>query len=468
MTTTATDTKTAQYTDYAACILAAGKGTRMYSERPKVLQELLGESLLRYVFTALDPVFGERIWTIIGHGAKAVQAEFANEARHFILQTEQKGTGHALMCAWDELAASGARYVLVVNGDTPLITTAHVERFLDACQNADADLAFMTLTPEDIGSFGRVVRQNGAVSAIIEAKDYDEKLHGKTPKEINAGVYCLKISAIAPLLQHLGNNNASGEYYITDLVGFAVAKKLSVLGVPCGDDKNLLGINNPLELSDAEEYLRAHIVREHLRRGVHIHAPQTVFIGPRVSIEQGAHICGPVHIYGTSSIAAGAKVEAYCFVKNTKIAAKSELRQFSHAENAELHEGALAGPYARLRIGAVLEKNAHMGNFVEMKKARLGEGAKANHLTYLGDAVIGAGTNIGAGTITCNYDGKNKFTTTIGKHAFIGSNTALVAPVTVGDGALIGAGSTITKDVPENTLGIGRERQKNLPLKSRS
>ncbi|MGE4298244.1 MAG: bifunctional UDP-N-acetylglucosamine diphosphorylase/glucosamine-1-phosphate N-acetyltransferase GlmU [Desulfovibrionaceae bacterium] len=444
-----------------ALILAAGKGTRMYSDRPKVLRELLGEPMLRYVRDALAPLFADRLFTVIGFGADAVRAAFAGVANGWVVQERQLGTGHALQAAWDALRGAGVTQVVVVNGDTPLITQAHVADF--AARAQDADVAFMTLTLAEPGGFGRVVREEGRIVGIVEAKDYDAARHGPATGEINAGVYCLRLDAVEPLLGGLSPDNNSGEYYITDLVGMAVASGLNVVGVSCGHDPCLLGINSPRELAAAEALLRGRIVDQALDAGVVIHAPESVRIGPGVVLEPGAELCGPCELYGSTRIARGAVVMSHTWVKDSAVGAGSEIRPFSHLDGARVAAGCLVGPYARLRPGAVLEDGSRVGNFVEMKKAVLGKGAKASHLTYLGDAEIGAGSNIGAGTITCNYDGKNKFKTVLEENVFIGSNTALVAPVTVGKGALVGAGSVITKDVPAGQMAIARGKQKNLP-----
>jgi len=448
-------------TNVTALILAAGKGTRMRSPRAKVLQTLLGEPMLFYVYEALKPLVGENILTVVGHDAEAVKQAFPGMADRFVMQAKQLGTGHALQVAWGALQETGATHCLVINGDTPLVTTEALARLMAA--QGCCDLAFTTITPRDAGAFGRVVRDpERRVAAIVEAKDYDLNRHGPVTGEVNAGVYLLRLDTMGPLLSRLSNENKSGEYYITDLVELAVAEGLSVEGVQAGDDLSLMGINSPRELITAENTLRRQIVDGLLDAGVLVHNPDTVVIGPRVSVEPGAEIFGHCEIYGDSSVAAGARMGSYNHITDSSFSAGCEVRQFNHIEGALVGEGAQVGPYTRLRPGAVLEKDARAGNFVEMKKARLGQGAKAGHLTYLGDAEVGAGANIGAGTITCNYDGKNKFTTTIGEGAFIGSNTALVAPVAVGKDALVGAGSTITQDVPAGQAGIARGRQVNI------
>ena len=445
-----------------ALILAAGKGTRMHSKKPKVLQTILGEPLLAHVAAALRPLFGEAVWAVIGHEAQMVRDVFAGEniPLHFVEQTEQLGTGHALKVALPELQAAGMERILVVNGDTPLISAAELAGFIGAAEGAS--LAVATLNLPDPGAYGRIVRHNGELAAIVEAKDYDESVHGTLTGEINAGIYMFDACMAERLLPRLQNNNKSGEYYITDLVALALQCGYKVRAISCGDDPNLLGINNPLELARSEELRRADIVRTCLEAGVIIHAPDLVRIGPNAVVEPGAEIFGPCEIYGKSHIAGGAVVESHCRIEHSIVAADAIIHSFSSLDHAEVGEECLVGPYARMRPGAVMERASHMGNFVEMKKARLGEGAKANHLTYLGDAEIGAGTNIGAGTITCNYDGVHKFRTTIGERVFIGSNTALVAPVSVGDNALVAAGSVITKNVSEGMLAVTRAKQKEL------
>ncbi len=454
----------------AALILAAGKGTRMHSDKPKVLQTLLGEPMLAYVLHAVRPLFEQNVWTVVGHKAQQIMDTFTQSQSHFVIQEELLGTGHALQQALPALQAAQCAYVLVINGDTPLVSTDILEHFLQIAQEPTkheqetADIAFATITLQDAGAYGRVVRHTngkntGQVAAIVEAKDYDAAIHGAITGEVNAGVYFFRVKALEQLLSKLNCKNNSGEYYITDLVSLAVEANYTVKGIACGNTTELMGINSPTELVRSEAFLRAHMVEKALQQGVIIHMPESVSIGLHTVIEPGAEIFGPCEIYGTSHIARGAVVQSHCVLIDSYIATGAVIRNFSHLQEAQVGENATVGPYGRLRPGAVLQENAHVGNFVEMKKAVLGKGAKANHLTYLGDATIGSGTNIGAGTITCNYDGKNKFTTTIGERAFIGSNTALVAPVEVGDDALIGAGSVITKNIPATHMGIGRAKQ---------
>ncbi|BBD09656.1 bifunctional UDP-N-acetylglucosamine diphosphorylase/glucosamine-1-phosphate N-acetyltransferase GlmU [Desulfovibrio ferrophilus] len=448
----------------AALVLAAGKGTRMRSEKPKVLHTLLDVSMLGYVYDALDAIPPETLLTVIGHGSEQVKNTFPQRESGFILQTRQLGTGHALQTAWKQLEERAPETVLVVNGDTPLISTASLIALVDTFRADQADLAFLTVSLNDAGAYGRVVRNaDDSVAAIIEAKDYDEILHGPENGEINAGIYALRMSAIKPLLELLSDDNASGEFYITDLIALGVERGLKVRAVRGGQDLSLLGVNSPAELVAAEDLLRQRIVNAHLNNGVIIRQPAQAIIGPKVILEPGCELAGPCELIGDCSVAAGASIGPNVWIKDSHIGTGSIIKPFSHLEEARVDRDCQIGPYARLRPQAVVEDQARVGNFVEMKKAILHQGAKASHLTYLGDAEVGAGANIGAGTITCNYDGVNKHRTVIGEKAFIGSNTALVAPVTIGKGAVVGAGSVITKNVEPETLAITRSKQKSLP-----
>ncbi len=435
----------------------------MRSNLPKVLHTLLGEPMLWYVHQTLAKLFGDRVHTVIGCGADMVRAAFPELQGRFVYQAEQLGTGHALQVAWESIMSLGLRHVAIVNGDTPLLPSERMEQLVRTALDRNAALAFLSITPPDPGAYGRVLRgDDGSVTAIVEAKDYDRATHGPDRGEVNAGIYFLDMQLMAPLLPLLRNENKSGEFYITDLVNLAASQGLGVAAVECGYQPELMGINTPFELVCAEDRLASTIALQWLRKGVLVRNPGQARIGPRVILEPGAEINGPCEFYGRSVVRCGARVDSNCIVRDSELAAGAHLRHFSHAEGALLGPGSIAGPYVRLRPGAVLEEGSHAGNFVEMKKAVLGKGAKANHLTYLGDAEVGEGTNIGAGTITCNYDGKLKHKTVIGRNVFVGSNTALVAPITVGDEALVGAGSTLTKNVEPGQLAIARQRQTNL------
>lgn len=454
--------------DINALILAAGRGTRMPSPRPKVLQTLLGESMLTLVTATLAamPRVG-RVLTLVGNEADMVSAEAGRAAERLgiaaccIRQERQLGTGHALMTAMPHLEGDGC--VLVVNGDAPLLTADVLNHFLDAAEGAD--VAFLSLELDDAAAYGRVIRKNGAVRAIVEAKDFDPALYGplEDAREVNTGIYLFSLPAVRRLLPHLSCDNRGGEYYITDLVALGLAAGMDVRGIRAegaGCEKTaLLGVNTPAELAAAEDILTRRRCDELLASGVVLHAAQLVRVSPLSRVEKGTEIFGPCEICGDSIIKSGARILSHCVIRDAIIEGGTEIREFCHIEKAEVRSGALIGPYARLRPQALVDENAHVGNFVELKKTHLGKGSKANHLTYLGDAEVGAGVNFGAGTITCNYDGKNKFRTVIGEGCFIGSNTSLVAPVTVGDNALVGAGSVIVEDVPAGKLALGRGRQ---------
>ncbi|MDR2801432.1 MAG: bifunctional UDP-N-acetylglucosamine diphosphorylase/glucosamine-1-phosphate N-acetyltransferase GlmU [Desulfovibrio sp.] len=451
---------------FGAVIFAAGQGTRMYSSTPKVLLTLLEKPMLGYVQDALDLLCPGRVHTLIGFGADRVRAAFPEREGSFIIQEKQLGTGHALLTALTALDATGdgaPEYLLAVNGDTPLVETEILRDFTEKAVGGKNDLAFISLSLCETGSFGLVLRRGEEVAGIVEARDFDETRHGPKGNEINAGVYCFRVEAVRPLLPLLSAGNRSGEMYITDLVGLALNRDLKVRAYRRGEDARLLGVNTPAELSRAEECLRARIVERHLESGVLLRNPGMLRIGPEVVLEKGVEVTGPCEIYGGSRIAAGTRIASHCRLFNAVLERDVDMRSFCHVEDARIGARCVVGPYARLRPGAVMEEDAHIGNFVEMKKARLGAGAKANHLAYLGDAEVGAKANIGAGTITCNYDGRNKHLTRIGEKAFIGSNSSLIAPVDIGAGALIGAGSVISKDVPENRLGLTRAQQLTLP-----
>ncbi len=459
-------------------ILAAGKGTRMSSPRPKALQTLLGDTMLALVLEEAAKLPGlAGIWTLVGHQADLVRVEAERAAAALpdpapktfcIEQKQQLGTGHALMTALPEMIAhADFDRLLVLNVDVPLIPAQLLSRFLH--EGKDSDLAFLSLNLSDPGAYGRVVRDaGGRVRAIVEAKDYDPALYGPCPNEINAGIYLIRRKTAETLLPLLSNNNRSGEYYITDLVGLAVERTLDVRAMPVPSEdggKALLGVNTPLELADAEGLLRQQRARELLEAGVVLHSPESIRVSPLARVEAGAELTGPCEISGRSLIRCGTLIESHCVIRNAVIGENCRVRSFCHIEDATIDARCQVGPYARLRPGAILEEDAHMGNFVEMKKARLGKGSKANHLTYLGDADIGPGVNIGAGTITCNYDGVHKHRTVIGGGSFIGSNTALVAPVELGKNTLIGAGSVVTRNVEDGELAVARARQVNLPRK---
>jgi bifunctional UDP-N-acetylglucosamine pyrophosphorylase/glucosamine-1-phosphate N-acetyltransferase len=442
-------------------ILAAGKGTRMHSPLPKVLQRLLDEPLLGYVYETMDSIFDTEVYTIVGFGRDEVQQAFPGRSSRFIVQKEQLGTGHAVQVAWPTIRAAGLDLVVVANGDTPLVPARAVGELLRAAEQDGADLAFLSIPLDDPTGYGRVVRSpDGRVSAVVEDKDFDPTRFGGEIREVNSGIYVFRAETIEPLLDRLGNDNRQGEFYITQLVDLAVARGLDVRAVSC-DDPGLFGINSPQELIRSEEMIRASIVESWLREGVLVRQPDTVRIGPRVHLGKGVSITGPCEVYGASVIEDGGVLESHTVIRDSELRGCT-IHSFSHVQECVVAPGAAVGPYGRLRPGSRIGPGARVGNFVEVKKGVLGPGSKAGHLSYIGDCEIGSDVNIGAGTITCNYDGRNKHKTIIEDGVFVGSNTALVAPVTLGRASLVGAGSVVTKSVPENGLCIARAKQKNI------
>ncbi|MFG5119148.1 bifunctional UDP-N-acetylglucosamine diphosphorylase/glucosamine-1-phosphate N-acetyltransferase GlmU [Methylorubrum sp. POS3] len=428
---------------FTAVVLAAGKGTRMRSDRPKVLHALANRSMLGHVLAAVQEAGAARLAVVVEPGRADVADEVARMAPGASThpQAERLGTAHAVLAARDALEGEEAREradVLVAFGDTPLITAETYAR-LRAPLRAGAAVAVLAFEAADPTGYGRVLTENGRVVAIREEKDASEA--ERAVRLSNAGLMALSGTHALSLLGRIGNDNANREYYLTDAVALAVADGLSVAVVNVAEDE-ALGVNDRVQLSVAEATIQARLRRAAQLGGATLVAPETVFlsadtvIGRDVTVEPHC-VFGPGVVVGDGCV----------------------IRAFSHLHDARLMEGADIGPHVRLRGGAVLEAGVHLGNFVEVKNATLRAGAKASHLTYLGDAEVGAGANIGAGTITCNYDGVSKHRTVIGAGAFIGSNSALVAPVTVGDGALVGAGSVITRDVPAEALALARGRQ---------
>ena len=453
-------------TQVAGLVLAGGRGKRMGSAGPKVLMRLLGEPMLLYIYRALFSVLPEEsIWTVVGHKREDVERAFPEHAPRFIHQESQLGTGHALMCALPALQESGSTHCIVVNGDVPLLPARALRDLQERALSGRADVAFLTMRLPDPRGYGRVIRgESGLVDRIVEDKDL--RAGEESADEVNAGIYCLDLGSVAPYLERMDRNNAQGEYYLPQLVELIAADGGRVDAV-CEEsgDRELLGVNRPKELVDNEELLRRRTVDSWLDRDVILRNPAQVRIGPLVELEPACELTGPLEIYGRSRVARGARIDSHVRIEDSAIGEGAWIRSFSHAEGAEVGQNAQVGPYARLRQAAVLERESKAGNFVEVKKAVLGPGSKANHLAYIGDASVGSGANIGAGCITCNYDGRAKHRTTIGDGAFIGSNVSLVAPLEVGPNAIVGAGSTLTKSVPEAFLAVARAKQRNLQRK---
>lgn len=425
---------------FATVILAAGKGTRMRSRLPKVMHPLAGRPLIGHVMQLLASLKPQIAVLVVAPGMEDVlkTAQEAYPGCTAAIQDKQLGTGHAVQSAKKFLAGYDGT-VLVLYGDTPLISATTLENMLET--TTKHDVVVFGMRPTDPTGYGRLVVEKGKLVAIIECKDAsaEQKKNGLC----NSGVMALKASHLFNLLEKMQPKNAAGEYYLTDIIALANQQGLQC-GVVEAPAFELAGINSRQQLAEAEAMLQQKLREKAMEGGATLIDPASVFLAADTELAEDV-VIHPNVIFGL-----GVKVES-----------NVEIRSFSHIDGAHIKSGAIVGPFARLRPGSVLEENSHVGNFVELKKTRLGKGAKANHLSYVGDSEVGEGANIGAGTITCNYDGVNKHKTVIGAHAFIGSNTALVAPVTVGEGAIIGAGSVITKDVEPGALALERTAQVN-------
>ncbi|HJU49758.1 MAG TPA: bifunctional UDP-N-acetylglucosamine diphosphorylase/glucosamine-1-phosphate N-acetyltransferase GlmU, partial [Pseudogulbenkiania sp.] len=437
-------------------ILAAGKGKRMYSSLPKVLHPIGGEPMLARVIRTARTLDPETLVVVYGHGGDKVRASIGEDAVNWAEQAEQLGTGHALKMALPALPADGM--TLVLYGDVPLISHATLADLVAA---AGDEVALLTDVLDNPSGYGRIVRdQEGSIRAIVEDKDCAAEQ--QAIREINTGMLVLPNARLAGWLSALSNGNAQGEYYLTDVIELAVRDGVRVHGVKVPASWQAAGVNNKVQLAELERILQQNQARALLEAGVTLADPARIDIrgvlrhGQDVSIDVGCVFEGEVEL------GEGVSIGAHCVLKNVTVAAGSKIAPFSHLEDAVVGAGCKIGPYARLRPGAELADQVHIGNFVEVKKSQIGVGSKVNHLTYIGDTVIGRGSNIGAGTVTCNYDGVNKFKTVIGDNAFVGSGTMLVAPVTVEDGATIGAGSVISKTAPAEALTVARARQTTI------
>jgi bifunctional UDP-N-acetylglucosamine pyrophosphorylase/glucosamine-1-phosphate N-acetyltransferase len=448
-----------------ALVLAAGKGTRMRSSTIKVLHPMLGRTLIDWVVSSALEAGIEAVTIVVGHDREHVQAHLSSgpyaSSVTFAEQLEQLGTGHAVWSARDALLAAGSDYTLVLSGDVPNLSAETLTSFLGAARQANVPVAMITARLDEPARYGRIVRaDSGEVTAIVEAADATpEQL---AIQEINAGIYLMRTNFMLRELDALCTGtaqNAQGEFYLTDLIA-AASGQGGVLGWVIDEVEETQGVNTRQDLAHATEFARARIVDRWMLAGVTCMAPGQVFIGPEVKLGQDVTLYPGVHLEGRTLVGEGSVIEPGCVVRDAEIGAHCMIKASCYLQEARLEEHVTIGPFAHLRPGADLGPYSKVGNFVEIKKTRLEEGAKASHLSYLGDAHVGARANIGAGTITCNYDGVNKHRTEIGEGAFIGSNTSLVAPIKIGDGAFVAAGSTLTNEVPSRSLGVARGRQR--------
>jgi bifunctional UDP-N-acetylglucosamine pyrophosphorylase/glucosamine-1-phosphate N-acetyltransferase len=442
----------------AAVILAAGKGTRMKSQKAKVLHETCGRPLAWFPIRRALELGAERVVVVVGHQAEEVERALAaalpGAPVRFALQKEQLGTAHAVLAAREALADHRGQ-VLILSGDTPLLTTETLRAVVDA--RGRKPVSFATMELDQPFGYGRVIRSKGKPSRIVEEKDATAAQ--RRVREVNAGLYCADAPFLWKALSKVDTQNAQNEYYLTELVA-AAARAGGAVSVPVPAEE-AAGVNDRAQLAEVTRVLTRRLADAYLRAGITIEDPARFDCDAEIEIGLDAVIEPGVRLRGRTRIGARCRIGQGSILTDARIGDDVAVRPYTLVEEAEVGAGSILGPFARLRPGSVLAEGVHVGNFVETKKTRLGKGSKANHLTYLGDAVIGAGVNVGAGTITCNYDGEKKHETRIGDGAFIGSDSILVAPIEVGAGAYVAAGSTLTKPVPDGALALGRARQEN-------
>ena len=450
--------------DVAAIILAAGLGKRMKSDTPKVLHPVAGRPMLFYPVQVIKSLGLKKAIIIVGHKAEKVMEILDSELRtpnselKFVKQEPQLGTGHAVLCAENVLKAWKGD-ILILSGDVPLITKQTILGLLDLHAKKKAAISFISTVIADPSGYGRVLRdENNSVKRIVE--DKDSSIEEKAINEINTGIYCINAQFLFSGLKNIKRENAQGEYYLPDLIEMAAKAKQKVACLTHINPAEVMGINNRIELAQANGVMRERINNELMLSGVSLIDPETTYIHYGVKIGKDTTIYPNVFLEGNTNIGKGCLIEQGCMIQNSHIGDGSKIKSNSVIESSEIGGQVSIGPFARIRPDSTIGDGARIGNFVEVKKSRIGRGTKANHLSYLGDAIIGKDVNIGAGTITCNYDGVKKHQTIIEDGAFIGSDTQLIAPVKVGKNAYIGSGSTITKNVPPGSLALSRIEQR--------
>ncbi len=433
-------------------ILAAGKGTRMHSDKPKVLHEVAGKPILAHVIACAKALNPQKIIVVYGFGGEIVREAFAHEDITWVNQAEQHGTGHAVQQAVPYLD-TGAN-TLVLLGDVPLVSAEACKKLI---QQANAKLAILSFNKKDPTGYGRILRDTNLVTAIVEHKDATEAQRKIT--EVNTGIMAMPNVHLINWLSQLTNNNAQGEYYLTDIVELAVKDKVEVVAEITADEWSVTGINSKVDLSQIERVHQSRIAQQLLQQGVTLKDPARLDVRGNLVCGRDVEIDVNCIFEGNVSLGDNVKIAANCIIKNATIQANTHILPFTHIDDANIGENSRIGPYARLRPDTTLAAETHIGNFVELKNAQVDIGSKINHLSYVGDTTVGKNVNIGAGTITCNYDGANKFRTIIEDDVFVGSDTQLIAPVTIGKGATIAAGSTITKDAPADALTFCRAKE---------
>lgn len=435
-------------------ILAAGKGTRMKSDTPKVIHKVNGIPMITKIIDTLSGLNPEENILILGHKKEEV-LKVVGENCDYVLQTEQLGTGHAVIQAKEKLKGYDGD-VMILCGDTPLLRESTLKSLYEYHKESGAVTTILTSIYENPFGYGRIVKEDGLVKAIVEEKEASEEI--KKIKEVNAGVYCFNSKELFKALDKIDNNNEKGEYYLTDVIGIQVSENKKVQSFILEDKMEILGVNSKVELTQAGKVLRDRKNRELMEEGVILIDPETTYVEESVKVGRDTVLYPGVVLQGKTVIGENCEIIGNSRIIDSVLGNNIRVES-SVIEESILEDGVTMGPFAHIRPKSLLKEKVHIGNFVEVKKSTLEKGVKAGHLTYLGDAQVGENTNIGAGTITCNYDGVNKSKTVIGKDAFIGSDSMLVAPVNIGEKALIGAGSVITKDVPSNSLAVSRSKQ---------
>lgn len=442
---------------FTSVILAAGMGTRMKSKMPKVLHKVCGKPLSKWVIDASKAAGADKVCAVVGHKAETVK-EVLGDVCEFALQAEQKGTGHAVMQAIDVIKNSKGE-VVILNGDTPLITAETINKAIEYHKNNDNQATVITAILDDATGYGRIVRDNdGSVLKIVEQKDASEE--EKKINEVNSGMYVFDAQSLVYALDKITPNNAQGEYYLTDTLEILLSAGKKIGGYAISDNDEIRGINDRVQLNEAEKIMQKRINEYHMRNGVTMRNPESVYIEDGVEIGNDTEICQNV------TIKSGTKIGSDCVIGSGSMLDRAVIHDSvdvlsSVILESEVDEGTHVGPFAYIRPNCHVGKEVKVGDFVELKNSNIDDGTKISHLTYIGDSDVGKRVNFGCGTVTCNYDGKKKYRTTIGDDCFVGCNTNFVSPINVGDGVYIAAGSTITEDIPENSLSIARARQVN-------
>ncbi|MDR3823697.1 MAG: bifunctional UDP-N-acetylglucosamine diphosphorylase/glucosamine-1-phosphate N-acetyltransferase GlmU [Clostridia bacterium] len=442
---------------FTSVILAAGMGTRMKSKMPKVLHKVCGKPLSKWVIDASKAAGSDKVCAVVGHKAETVK-EVLGDVCEFALQAEQKGTGHAVMQAIDVIKNSKGE-VVILNGDTPLITAETINKAIEYHKNNGNQATVITAILDDATGYGRIVRDNdGSVLKIVEQKDASEE--EKKINEVNSGMYVFDAQSLVYALDKITPNNAQGEYYLTDTLEILLSAGKKIGGYAISDNDEIRGINDRVQLNEAENIMQKRINEYHMRNGVTMRNPESVYIEDGVEIGNDTEICQNV------TIKSGTKIGSDCVIGSGSMLDRAVIHDgvdvlSSVILESEVDEGTHVGPFAYIRPNCHVGKEVKVGDFVELKNSNIDDGTKISHLTYIGDSDVGKRVNFGCGTVTCNYDGKKKYRTTIGDDCFVGCNTNFVSPINVGDGVYIAAGSTITEDIPENSLSIARARQVN-------